>query len=119
MHPNFPSTDLFRFFFKGFIYTANIAKNPNSDYMIVNFLCLAKNKSKLELQGSILILFNLDRSSAVPLSLHVKKILSKILSITSILCRVLCIMISWINADFIKSAFNFMKISLNPEAPEG
>lgn len=81
MHPNFPSTDLFRFFFDGLIYTANIAKNPNSDYMIVNLLCLAKNKSKLELQGRILILFNLDRSSAVPLSLHLKKILSKILSI--------------------------------------
>lgn len=81
MHPNFPSTKLFRFFFGGFIYTANIAKNPNSDYMIVNFLCLAKNKSKLELQGRILILFNLDRSSAVSLSLHLKKILSKILSI--------------------------------------
>lgn len=81
MHSKFPSTDLFRFFFDGFICTANIAKNPNSDYMIVNFFCLAKNKTKLELQGSILILFNLDRSSAVPLSLHVKKILSKILSI--------------------------------------
>lgn len=50
MHSKLSSTDLFRCLFDGFIYTAHIAKNLNSEYMLDNYLCLAKNKTTLELQ---------------------------------------------------------------------